>query len=189
MSNPTKISKAVELAGAGNYPANRLNQRERKVLQVAEEYQPTTPSNWGSTPPSTQAAALDALAASGSGSPHAMASASAVYDFSVNGGAIGTIDLGVSLPAHAIVTEVIRDELVACTSTGSTGTIKLVVPTDGSLEQTALTADGGSPSLASSGGSAVPLKTTAARELSATIATNPITAGRIRYFVRYYISE
>lgn len=188
MSSAT-IVKATELAGAGSYPANRLNQRERKVLQTAEEYAAASAANWGGTAPTTITSALDALASSGAGSTHGQATASAVYDFSVLGGTVGTISLGVNLPSKAVVTEVIRDELVACTSTSSTGTIKLVVPTDGSLEQTALTADGGSVTLASTGGSAVPVKTTAIRALSVTIATNAVLAGKIRYFVRYYISE
>lgn len=184
MSGIDSINKATELAGAGNYPSNRLNQRERKVLQVATSYSPATPGNWA-VAPTTQDAALDALAASNAGG--VMATLSVTYDFSINGGATGSIPLGVSLPNKAIVTEVIRDEATACTSTGSTGTIILNVPTDGNLEQTALTADGGSPTVASSGGSAVPKKMTAARQLQVTIATNPLLAGKIKYLVRYYL--
>lgn len=176
------ISKATELLGAGDYPANRLNQRERKVLQVAEQFEPASDSDW-TTPPTTMSAALDALAAGGAGG---LKSATATYDFSVHGGGTGSIDLDVSLPDNAIVVEVIRDELTACTSAGNGATIILNVPTDGNLEQTALTADGGSPSLASSGGSAVPKKLTAARELRVTIAIENVTAGKIQYFVRYF---
>lgn len=178
------INKATELANVGQYPASRLNERERKVLQTAEEYDPASPSDW-ETPPSTQDAALDALAAAGSAN---MAVAKATYDFSIQGGAIGAHSLSVDLPDNAIIVEVIRDEITAATSTGSTGTIILGVPTDGALEQTALTADGGSPSLASSGGTAVPKKLTAARTLQVTIATNPVLAGKIVYFVRYFKS-
>lgn len=181
MSNT--INKALELSGAGNYPSNRLNQRERKVLQVADSYAPASPSDW-SSPPATMEQALDALAAANSGG--VMRSLSVTYDFSINGGAVGVIPLSVSLPNKAIVTEVIRDEVTAATSTGSTGTILLGVPTDGALEQTALTADGGSPSLASSGGTAVPKKMTAARVLQVTIATNPVTAGKITYYIKYF---
>lgn len=183
------IVKATELAGAGNYPANRLNKRERKVLETAEEYAPAVAGNWGATPPTTLTGALNSLAATGVAAANGMSVATAVYDFATLGGAVSTISLGVALPNKAVVVEVIRDEITACTSTSSTGTIQLVLPTDGALEQTALTADGGSVTLASSGGSSVPKKTTAARNLSVTIATNAVLAGKIRYFVRYYVSE
>lgn len=184
-----KLNKASELAGTGPFPANRLNQRERKTLETAEEYTPSVPGNWGSTPPTTQDGALNALAASGVGGQFGMATASAVWDFSVNGGATGTIDLGVALPSRAIIVEVIREVETSTTSTGSTGTIQLNTAT-GNLEQTAYTANGASvPAVASSGGSAVPLMDTAAQDLRVTIATNPLLTGRIRWFVRYYRGE
>lgn len=188
MSLPT-INKANEILLAGNYPAFRLNQRERKVLQTAEEYAPAIPSNWGSTPPATLSAALDALATSGAPSAFGMRTVSAVWDFSVNGGAIGTMSLGVSLPSKAIVAEVIRDIETTADSTGHTGTIQLVLPTDGALEQSALAANGSDSGQASSGGTALPKKATAARALSVTIATAALTVGKIRYFVRYYQGE
>jgi hypothetical protein len=177
------IVKATELAGAGDYPANRLNQRERKVLQVAEQYAPAASSDWATAPDSI-GDALDALAASNSGGK--LKTASVVYDFSVNGGTAGNINLALTLPDNAIIAEVIRDELTACTSAGSTATITLNVPTDGNLEQTGLTADGGSPSLASSGGTSVPKKLTASRVARVTIANENVTAGKIEYFIRYY---
>lgn len=183
------IVKSTEIAAAGNYPAFRTNQRERKVLQVSNQYVPTTSTDWGSSVPATHDAALDALAAAGGGSPNGMATATVVYDFAVNGGVVGAIPLSVTLPSKAIIVEVIRDELTACTSTSSTGTIILGTPTDGALEQTALTADGGAVTVASSGGSAVPKKLTAARVLQVTVATNAILAGKIRYFIRYMKSE
>lgn len=182
------IVKATELAGAGSYPANRLNKRERKVLQTAEQYDPTTDANW-STVPTTVSGALDTLAASGASSQYGMATATVVYDFATSGGAVSSINLGVTLPDNAIITEVIRDEITAATSAGNGATIILNVPTDGNLEQTAITADGSTPTLASSGGSAVPKKLTAARELRVTIATEAVTAGKIRYHVRYYKGE
>ena len=187
-SQPT-INKYNEIALAGKYPFYRLNQRERKALQTAEEYSPLTPGNWGSTPPITLSAALDALAASVSPSAFGQITVSAVYDFSVNGGAVGTIDLGVQLPANAVIVEVNRDELVTCTSTGSTGTIELKLATDGNIEQTALAADGTNHGVANSGGTSLPKKTTVAEDLQVTIAVSAVTAGRVRYFVRYYISQ
>lgn len=181
----TNINKQTEIAGAWNYPENRLNQRERKVLEVGNQYDPATPADWATAPTNIDEA-LDALAASGAAAAQGMAVASATYDFSVQGGAQGTISLDVDLPDNAIIVEVIRDELTAATSAGSGATIILNVPTDGNLEQTALTANGGSPSLASSGGTALPKKLTAARTLQVTIAVEDVTAGKINYLVRYF---
>lgn len=180
-----QLTKAGQLARSGHYPSKDLNKRECKLLEVAESYSPAVSSNF-SPAVTTMSAALDQLAANNAGGIER--SLAVVYDFSVNGGAVGTIPLSASLPNKAVVTEVIRDEVTALTSTGSTGTIILNVPTDGNLEQTALTADGGSPSLASSGGSALPKKTTAARTLQVTIATNPVLAGKINYIIRYFVS-
>ena len=58
------ISKTTELAGAGNYPGQRLRQRERKVLQVAEQITDTVDADWASTDPTTLVAAINRLAAS-----------------------------------------------------------------------------------------------------------------------------
>lgn len=107
----------------------------------------------------------------------------ATYDFSVNGGAISTISLGVTIPSNAVVTSITTEVVTAPTSGGSTGTIKLVLPTDGDLTAT-LTADGTAAHL-NTFSSTVPKKTTANRLLSATIATSALTAGKLRYMVRY----
>ena len=48
------------------------------------------------------------------------------YDFEVNGGAVGTIDLGGSIPANAIVMWTMTDVLTTCTSGGS-ATIRINV--------------------------------------------------------------
>lgn len=185
------ISKSSELANVGKYPANRLNERERKTLQVAESFSPAVAGNWAS-PPTTQDAALNALAASNAGGR--AATVAALYDFSVNGGATSTISLGVTIPDNAIVLEVVSDVLVAPTSSGSNGTIRLNVPTDGNLNL-ALTADGAASTTVpvyhdpNTGSSVLPKKTTAARALSVTIATSALTAGKIRYLVRYVVGD
>lgn len=183
------IVKSTEINLAPNYPSVRHDPRERKVIQTSMQYVPATPANWGASAPATLDAALDQVASGGSGSAVYAATVSDVYDFAVNGGAIGVIPLNITLPANAVIVEVIRDEITAATSTGSTGTILLGVPTEGALEQTALTADGGSVTHASTGGTALPKKLAAPRVLQITVATNAILAGRIRYFIRYMKSE
>jgi hypothetical protein len=172
------ISKADQLAQAGQYPSKELNKREQKVLQVAESFSPAVPGDW-ETAPTTQDEALDALAAAGSS---IMAVSTVEWDFSVDGGAVGNINLGVTIPDNALLVEVVRDVLTAPTSGTSTGTIQLNVPTDGAVDAS-LTADGAAASAATF--DTTPLKLSAARELRVTIGTEAITAGKIKWFVRY----
>lgn len=55
------ISKAVEIAGAGQWPARRHNQRERQVIKTVESFVPASAGAWTSAPTS-QDAALNELA-------------------------------------------------------------------------------------------------------------------------------
>ena len=54
------ISKSTEASAAGNWPARRHNQRERKVIETVESFTPTTAGDWD-TSPTTQDAALNEL--------------------------------------------------------------------------------------------------------------------------------
>lgn len=182
----TNIVKATEIAGAYDYPSNRLNQRERKVLEVAEEYAPADSDAWGSSVPSTLSGALDSLAASVNPTEFGMVTTSVVWDFSVNGGAISTIPLDGSLPDNAVIVEVVRDVLVAPDSADDLGTIQLNVPTNGNLDS-AITANGAATSLAIF--DTTPTKLTAARVPQVTIATSAITVGKVRWYIRYYRGE
>lgn len=179
------IVKATEIAGAGDYPANRLNQRERKVLETAEQYDPAVDGNWASVP-TTLSGALDALAAAGPAQTYGMVTTSVVWDFSVHGGAISSINLTGSLPDNAVIVEVVRDVLTAPDSADDLGTIQLNVPTDGNLDS-AITADGAATSLATF--DTTPTKLTAARTPRVTIATTALTVGKIRWYIRYYKGE
>lgn len=178
------MNKKTEISGASAYPSNRLGQRERKVLQVSDQYEPINPDNW-TTQPEDMDDAIDMLAEA----VKVVKGLTVVYDFSIQGGTIGNLPLGVSLPDNAIIVEVVRDETTSATSAGGTGTILLSVPTEGALEQSPLTANGGAPSVANSGGSALPVKLAAVRELQVTIATEAVTAGKVHYFIRYYVGE
>lgn len=180
----TNIVKSAEIAAVGNYPENRLNSRERKVLEVSNQFVPADDSDWGATPPATIDDALDALAAAGPASQYGEAVASDVYDFSVNGGAVGDISLSVSLPAKAIVTEVVMDVLTPVVGSGN---VKLTVATEGALQSgSADSSDSAGPQLANP---AAPIKLAAARTLRATIASAVLTAGKVRWHVRYYRGE
>ncbi len=57
------IVKATEINGAGNYPSTRLRQKERKILEIAEQYSVGDSADWATTDPTTITEALDRLAA------------------------------------------------------------------------------------------------------------------------------
>ncbi len=62
------ITKSTEISGVGNYPSQRHRQRERKVIDTANQYSPNDSTDWTLLPgnpsaPSTQDGALDVLAA------------------------------------------------------------------------------------------------------------------------------
>ena len=105
---------------------------------------------------------------------------SAVWDFSVQGGAAGTVSLnGATLPAGAIVTGVY---CVVNTAITGTGTVKLVAATDGDLTQTL--------SSASSGvvvSSVAPKQSTALQALQVTIGGAGVTAGKVSFYVGFLL--
>lgn len=109
----------------------------------------------------------------------------AVWDFSVDGGALGDILFGVTLPANAVVTRVFTDEQTAVTGadaiTLKAGSTSLTAALD-------LTATSGvnSRALASS---ATAIKLSSASELKITIATNAASTGKVRFMVEFYISK
>jgi hypothetical protein len=117
-----------------------------------------------------------------------------VYDFSVDGGAVGTIDLSAkanSLPSGAVVKRVYAVVEDACTSGGAatvawgnsgdadgfSGTAKAVASLtanavfEGSADSAAL----------------LPSKLSADSDFSVTIAVAALTAGKIRYGVEYVV--
>lgn len=120
----------------------------------------------------------------------------AVYDFSVLGGAVGTLNLVddngdvILLPSKAIVTQVYCDVVTAMASAGGTGTIALGVNTTVDL-LAAVDADTKSGVFAGIpiGTAGTMVKCTAARHVQATIATEALTAGKLNVFVEFVLSE
>lgn len=118
----------------------------------------------------------------------ALKTAQAEYDFAVDGGAVGTINLrspgdaglfGNQLPAGAVVVTGFIDVETAVAS--ATGTVALTAETSGDVlaatTQAGLTV--GRKSILLGG------KTTVARSLTMTIATAATTAGKFRVVVHY----
>lgn len=126
-----------------------------------------------------------------------------IYDFSRDGGAIGTIAMSAaalnnSLPDNAIITHCYYDVLETfTTASGDTGTIAINIPTDGDLQAaTAVTGgtkyDAGLQECATKGDDpsdpSTFLKTTSSRVPSVVIAGQVVTAGKLKLFIKYNIS-
>lgn len=120
---------------------------------------------------------------------------SALYDFSVDGGAVGTISFGVQLPANAVITKITADVQTAATSGGS-ATFQIQA---GSTNLTAATAfDSATAGINAAGVLDIPLsvsapfdaiKLSSAGELKMAIATAALTAGKVRWLVEFKISK
>ncbi|MFN9974319.1 MAG: hypothetical protein ACK58T_30930 [Phycisphaerae bacterium] len=119
----------------------------------------------------------------------------ATYDFAIQGGAIGTVNLRDSdnqlatLPDKAIVLQVYIDEVTNVTSGGSaTIAVGLNTTTD-LLGATAIASFTGIIAGVPTGTAATMVKATAARTITATIGTAAVTAGKLNVFIDYVISE
>lgn len=102
------------------------------------------------------------------------------WDFSVDGGAVGTISFGQSLPANAIVTNVWTDEETAVTGATSVTLNAGATALTGALDMT-----GDSGIKARSLAVADAVKVTSSSELNIAIATNPATAGKVTFYVEW----
>ncbi len=112
-------------------------------------------------------------------------SASFLYDFSVDGGAIGSYLSNIILPANAVVLRCYTDEQSAVAGatdiTLKAGSTALTASLD-------LTGDAGFQSRALAG-SVAGIKLAAASELQIAIATAAATAGKVRFHVEYVMSK
>lgn len=120
--------------------------------------------------------------------PNARHTQEFLYDFAVQGGSTGAIDLG-DLPLGAVVVNAVGVVETACTSGGSATVILGTTDDDNgfvaSVAVAALTAN-------STHGNSVaanqPITNDAAsRDVVMTIGTAALTAGKIRWVVEYYI--
>lgn len=105
------------------------------------------------------------------------------YDYSKDGGAVGTYLFGQSLPAGAIVTNVWTDEETAVTGATSITLKAGSTPLTDALNLIS-SAGTNSQALASS---ASAIKVTSASELQIAIATNAATAGKVTFYVEWMI--
>lgn len=150
-----------EVANAGAYPANRHNQRERRVLATVKE--------WATAPNSDV------------GAEKILKVATVKYSFADSGSALAT-NLGVTIPSGATILQVIESISTDFDSTSGTTTVKLTLPTDGDLTA-AITADG---SNAANTSQVVAKTATADRAVTLTASVNDITAGVATWNIYYY---
>lgn len=120
--------------------------------------------------------------------------ASATYDFAVDGGEIGPIDLGVEIPDNAIVLDGMVDVITTLTSATDAATVALSVDNAGdivaaiAIDDVSAPWDEGLQAIVPLGTAATAVKTTAAGAMAATIAEEAVTAGKFVVILRYVLS-
>ena len=113
------------------------------------------------------------------------------YDFATDGGAVSTIDLGVTIPDNAIVLTCIVEKITAFTS-GGAATVGLKIESSGDVIGASTAFDNAQYSTAIVPGVALAssqFKTTAARNVSLEIGAHAITAGKYNFHIEYLIGE
>jgi hypothetical protein len=122
--------------------------------------------------------------------------ARATYDFAVNGGAIGAIDSGVTIPDNAIILDGLVDVITTCTTEGEdAGTMAIHVEGADDIVAAVAVSDSANPwdaglhDIKPVGTAATAVKTTAARKITFTIAGQAFTAGKLVVFLRYVVSD
>ena len=115
--------------------------------------------------------------------------ARADYDFSVDGGAVGDITLrGDTIPSGAVVVDALLHVETALTSGGAA---TVAIKTEGAADINAADAISGAPWSTTGAkrgdftATTAPVKTTAARSITATVATAALTAGKFAVLVWY----
>lgn len=154
--------------------------------------------DWGDITISSNVATIDAgvvteakLTVISADGLHAYRVARATYDRAVDGGAQGAIPLGVTLPDNAVITRAYFDIITGMTSSGGTGTIAITTEGSGDV-LAAVDADTLSTGLTEgiqTGTVGNMIKMTAAREITATIAAEDLTAGKFVVFIEYVVSD
>ena len=119
-----------------------------------------------------------------------------VYDFAVDGGT-GAIAISAAIPDNAIIQRVDYEVITTFTSpTSDAATIALSINSANDLVTAVDIADSGSPFdagapvvTAVTGATAAFVKLTAARQVTLTIGVEDVTAGKMRVYVQYVLSE
>lgn len=111
------------------------------------------------------------------------------YDKNTFGGKVGTIDLGVTLPPHVIVTRALIDVVIPPTSTGS-ATLNLQLVNPGDIKGT--TAKGSFVGImdgVETGSAGTALKVASAKSLKLIIGTASLASGNFNVFLDYVLTN
>lgn len=114
--------------------------------------------------------------------------AKATYNFAVDGGAIGAIDLDVDIPANAVITDGYIDVTTALAGTGVASTVAISVEGANDIYSASTNlVDGGVAIYATVpvGTAATVVKTSAAKAVTLTIATEALTNGVCTIVLKY----
>lgn len=114
----------------------------------------------------------------------------ATYDFTKDGGAVGTVTFPLKLPSGAIVKRVFFDNVTSASSLGA-ATIGFSLQSSGDLKatNTAYTSWTGRLAGIPDDTTTNMIKLTAQRTLTMSIGTAALTAGKIKAFIEYVIGE
>jgi hypothetical protein len=176
-----------------------LTDKQKKALNALEEYQPALKAQ-GETAGLALGDLIDEadsqLSRDAIDGNRVVKTARATYDFAVNGGAISAIGLGTLIPNNAVIMSGGIDVVTTLTTAGAdAGTIAISV--EGANDIVAAIAvsdvsnpwDAGGQNIIPNGTGATSVKTTAEREITATIAVQAVTAGKFVVFLNYVISD
>ena len=157
-----------------------------------------TISNTGAVTIATGAVDTAMLTSYAADGLHAKRIARATYDFAVDGGVVGDIGLGVTLPDNAVITRSWYSVLTQFTSADDSATVAIGIPTDDAAGIVAALAISGEGDIWDAGlhegiqtGTAANFseQTTAARELTLTIGVQNLTAGKLILFCEYVVMD
>lgn len=145
------------------------------------------------------AAELNKLAAANAGATGLglLRVAKAQYDFATHGGAISAINLNVQLPAKAVVCGGFVEVLTTLASATDAATVALSVEGANDIVSAIAISDGGNPWDAGKHAivpkantpESTSVKTTVARNITATVAVEALTAGKFNVWLYYVVSN
>lgn len=160
-----------------------LTANDKRALEVVSPVSPDLGANLDAAIDAAEATAEATAAAAALASQGVTAQGVLVadYDFAVHAGAVGTIDLGVTLPDNAIVVNVKSDVVTPFTS-GGAATIAIKAVAADLIAATAY----GDASLTDIDDHAVAnVKTSAVSAINFVIATADLTAGKARFSIEW----
>ena len=113
------------------------------------------------------------------------------YDFATDGGAVSTIDLGVTIPDNAIALSCIVEKISAFTS-GGAATVGLKIEGSGDVINASTAFNNAQYTAAIAPATALAsaqFKTTAARNVSLEVGAHALTAGKYNFHIEYLVGE